>query len=43
MSSSNNPRQIKNILKAGIKLEKGMGRGKDRKADDKIIEIPQMI
>ena len=31
------------MLKAGIKFEKGIGRGSDRKAEDKIIANPQMI
>ncbi len=42
-SSSKSPTQIKNILRAGIKFENGIGRGRDKKPAVMIIDMPQMI
>ena len=41
-SSSNNPTQIRKILSAGIRLEKGIGRGSDKKAAERIIANPHI-
>jgi hypothetical protein len=42
-SSSSNPTQIKKILRAGMRFEKGMGRGSERIAEERIIDNPQMM
>jgi hypothetical protein len=41
-SSSRSPIQMRAMLKAGTKLESGIGSGKERKAADKTIASPQM-
>ena len=41
MSSSRSPTQMKKMLRAGMKLEKGMGSGSERKAEERTIERPQ--
>ncbi len=43
ISSSRSPTQIENMPKAGMKLEKGIGRGRERKAASKVIARPQRI
>jgi len=43
ISSSMSPRQIRKMLRAGIKLENGIGKGKDKNAAEIIIERPHKI
>ena len=43
MSSSKRPRQIKKMLRAGMRFEKGIGRGSDKKADDRTIANPHKM
>ena len=42
-SCSKRPMQIRAMLRAGTKLDKGMGSGKHRKAAARVIPVPQKI